>query len=94
MPVAAHAQSDSATVRVDGRAVFQVGPSGETDDADQRARRIEQRLNGLLPNLDALAPPVARPVEVPGADHNDALLADGDLLVDAVVELAALGAGP
>jgi len=35
-----------------------------------------------------------RVVEVPGADHNDAVLLDGDLLVDAVVELAALGAGP
>jgi uncharacterized protein len=34
-----------------------------------------------------------RVVEVPGADHNDAVLLDGDLLVDAVVELAALGAG-
>lgn len=60
LPSAAQAQSDNATVRLDGRTVFQVGPSGETDDADQRARRIEQRLNGLLPNLDALAPPVAR----------------------------------
>jgi uncharacterized protein len=33
-----------------------------------------------------------RLVEVPGADHNDALLLDGDLLVDAVVELADLTA--
>jgi hypothetical protein len=27
-------------------------------------------------------------VEVPGADHNDRVLRDGDALVDAVVELA------
>ena len=34
-----------------------------------------------------------RRVEVPGADHNDAVLLDGEALVDAVVELAALTAG-
>lgn len=60
VPAPAIAQTEAATVRLDGRAVFQVGPSGEKDDADERARRIEQRLNGLLPNLDALAPPVTR----------------------------------
>jgi hypothetical protein len=31
---------------------------------------------------------------VPGADHNDAVLLDGDALVRAVVELAALSAEP
>ncbi|MGR7027075.1 alpha/beta hydrolase [Geodermatophilus sp. URMC 62] len=35
-----------------------------------------------------------RRVEVPGADHNDAVLLDGAALVDAVVELAALADGP
>ncbi|NEM04436.1 alpha/beta hydrolase [Geodermatophilus normandii] len=34
-----------------------------------------------------------RQVEVPGADHNDAVLLDGTDLVDAVVELAALTGG-
>jgi uncharacterized protein len=34
-----------------------------------------------------------RRVEVPGADHNDAVLLDGEELVSAVVELAALSAG-
>jgi fermentation-respiration switch protein FrsA (DUF1100 family) len=34
-----------------------------------------------------------RRVEVPGADHNDAALLDGELLVRAVVELATLTAG-
>lgn len=56
----ASAQDDVATVRLDGRAVFQVGPASDGDDADARARRIEARLAGLLRNLDALAPPVAR----------------------------------
>lgn len=57
----AYAQDDVATVRLDGRAVFQVGPAADGDDANARARRIETRLSGLLRNLDALAPPVARP---------------------------------
>jgi fermentation-respiration switch protein FrsA (DUF1100 family) len=35
-----------------------------------------------------------RRVEVPRADHNDAALLNGDVLVRAVVELAALTAGP
>lgn len=56
----ASAQEEAATVRLDGRSVFQVGPAGENDDAGERARRIEQRLAGLLRNLDALGPPVAR----------------------------------
>ena len=34
-----------------------------------------------------------RLVEVPGADHDDGALLDGDLLVRAVVELAELTAG-
>jgi fermentation-respiration switch protein FrsA (DUF1100 family) len=35
-----------------------------------------------------------RRIEVPGADHNDAVLLDGEVLVDAVVELAGLSGGP
>jgi small conductance mechanosensitive channel len=56
----ASAQSDVATVRLDGQAVFQVGPSNDAEDPRERARRIEQRLGGLLRNLDSLSPPVAR----------------------------------
>lgn len=56
----AWAQDAVATVRLDGQAVFQVGPASDNDDAGARARRIEARLSGLLRNLDALAPPVAR----------------------------------
>jgi pimeloyl-ACP methyl ester carboxylesterase len=41
----------------------------------------------------AAAAQLHRLVEVPGADHDDGLLLDGDLLVRAVVELAELTAG-
>ncbi len=54
------AQDNFATVRLDGRSVFQVGPATDADDPRERARRIEQRLSGLLRNLDALGRPVAR----------------------------------
>lgn len=54
------AQRDIATVRLDGRSVFQVGPASEQEDADARARRIENRLAGLLHNLDAVGPPRAQ----------------------------------
>lgn len=54
------AQGDSATVRLDGRTVFQVGPATEDDDASARATRIETRLAGLLRNLDELGPPQAQ----------------------------------
>lgn len=60
LAASAAAQSNFATVRLDGRAVFQIGPANDEDDAGTRARRIETRLGGLLRNLDALAPPVAR----------------------------------
>lgn len=64
MTAPAQAQDDVATVRLDGRAAFQVGPTEENQNPSDRARRIEARLNGLLRNVDALAPPVAR--ETPG----------------------------
>ncbi|MEW9856705.1 mechanosensitive ion channel family protein [Novosphingobium sp. M1R2S20] len=56
----AAAQSDLATVRIDGRAVFQVGPGAEEGDASARARRVEERLSPLLGNLNALAPATPR----------------------------------
>ncbi len=56
----AFAQDEVATVRLDGQAVFQVSPTSDADDAAVHARRIEARLSGLLRNLNALAPPVAR----------------------------------
>ena len=54
----------------------------------------------VLGDADSIVPPeqsravaaaaaeLHRLVEVPGADHNDRVLLDGDALVDAVVELA------
>lgn len=60
LPVSAAAQEDVATVRLDGRAVFQVGPGEEQGSASERARRIESRLATLLRNLDAVGLPVAR----------------------------------
>ena len=59
----------------------------------------------VLGTADSIVPPAQsrqvadaaaslhRKVEVPGADHNDLALLDGDALVDAVVELATLTAG-
>jgi small conductance mechanosensitive channel len=49
------AQDERATVRLDGRTVLRVGPTDEVDAAT-RARRIEQRLNTLLENPNAIAP--------------------------------------
>lgn len=54
------AAQDAATVRLDGRALFQIGPGTEGGDAGERARRVEQRLGGLLRNVDTLGPPVPR----------------------------------
>lgn len=59
------AQSNRATVRLDGRALFQVG-SGEPvesrpDKARERADQIESRLNGLLESPTAIAPVQTQP---------------------------------
>jgi small conductance mechanosensitive channel len=56
----ARAQEEAATVRLDGRPVFQVGPAADGTDARERARRVERRMGGLLRNLDALGEPVSR----------------------------------
>lgn len=54
------AQSTTETVRVDGRAVFQVGPGEEGADASVRAARIEQRLETMLSNVGSLGPATVR----------------------------------
>lgn len=54
------AQAEQVTVRLDGRAVFRVSAVGELD-ATARARRIEQRMNRLLTNPEAIAPPRIQP---------------------------------
>ena len=49
----ASAQDDRATVRIDGRAMFRVGPTEELGASD-RARRIERRVATLLETPDAI----------------------------------------
>lgn len=59
-PMPAEAQADTAMVRVDGQAIFQVGPVSEGEDAGVRARRVEARLEALLRNPRAVGVPMAR----------------------------------
>lgn len=56
----APAQDTSATVRLDGRAVLQVGPDENGEGAAERARRIESRLSSLLPNVAHLGPAIPK----------------------------------
>lgn len=63
LPLVAGAQDNTATVRVDGQAVFQVGPDAADTSARERADRIEQRLDGLLRSGKALGPAVPRQVD-------------------------------
>jgi len=56
-PDARAQEDDRAPVRLDGRALFRVGPSDDVD-ADARARRVEQRLEALLDTPAELAPVV------------------------------------
>lgn len=67
LPSAA-AQSEQTTVRLDGRAVFRVGAVGELD-ATARARQIERRMNRLLENPDAIAPPRIEPTNANTTDR-------------------------
>jgi hypothetical protein len=66
----------------------------------ERVATIRVPTTVVLGGADSIVPPAQsravataaaglhRLVEVPGADHNDRVLLDGDALVDAVVELA------
>ena len=69
-PAARAQEDDRAPVRLDGRTLFRVGPSGELDAA-QRARRVELRLEALLDSPDAINPAV---VEAAESDDVDARL--------------------
>lgn len=60
LPASLAAQDTRATVRIDGRAVLRVGPIDEIDAA-ARAARIEQRINSLLQNPDAIGPTQIEP---------------------------------
>nr|WP_274381969.1 mechanosensitive ion channel family protein [Myxacorys almedinensis] len=65
---AAVAQTEQVTVRLDGRAVFRVGVVGELD-ATARAQQIERRMNRLLENPDAIAPPRIEPTNANNTDR-------------------------
>ncbi|NJM08728.1 mechanosensitive ion channel family protein, partial [Candidatus Gracilibacteria bacterium] len=53
-PSTALAQDERVTVRLDGRALFRVGPTTDAD-ATTRAQRVERRLATLLENPQAIA---------------------------------------
>lgn len=57
VPAARAQEDDRAPVRLDGRALFRVGPSDDLDAAG-RARRVEQRLDAVLDAPADLAPVV------------------------------------
>ena len=67
VPAARAQEDDRAPVRLDGRTLFRVGPSGELD-ATQRARRVELRLEALLDSSDAINAAV---VEAAESDDDD-----------------------
>lgn len=64
----AQAQEERVTVRLDGRALFRVGPSADADAAT-RARRIESRLATLLENPQAIAPALVEPAGLNGQER-------------------------
>ncbi len=62
IPAARAQEDDRAPVRLDGRTLFRVGPSGDVDAA-ARARRVELRLEALLDSPDAINPAVVEAAE-------------------------------
>lgn len=90
-------EDDRAPVRVDGRTIFRVGPSGDTD-AETRAHRIELRLESLLDSPDPIAPAAInvdergaaeRPITVNGAPVITVTAADAEENLTDVDTLAA-----
>lgn len=71
LPQGVAGQEERVTVRLDGRAVFRVGPSSDADAAT-RARRIEGRLHLLLDNPSAIVPAT---VEETGTDSGERIIA-------------------
>jgi len=61
-PAARAQEDDRAPVRLDGRTLFRVGPSGELDAA-ARARRVELRLEALLDSPETIDPAVVELAE-------------------------------
>jgi small-conductance mechanosensitive channel len=76
------AQAEQVTVRLDGRAVFRVGAIGELD-ATARARQIERRMNRLLENPDAIAPPR---IESTNASNTDRVITIAGVPIVTVTE--------
>lgn len=62
------AQAEQVTVRLDGQAVFRVGEVGKLD-ATVRVRQIERRMNRLLENPEAIAPPRIEPTNANNTDR-------------------------
>lgn len=83
------------TVRVDGRALFRVGPTDDLD-ASSRAQRIERRLDALLDRPDAVTPATVedgpgegeRSIRVAGATVVTVTPADGEEELTSVPALA------
>ena len=65
---AAISQTEQVTVRLNGRAVFRVGAVGKLD-ATARAKQIERRMNRLLENPEAIAPPRIQPIDPNNLDR-------------------------
>ncbi|MBW4685375.1 MAG: mechanosensitive ion channel family protein [Komarekiella atlantica HA4396-MV6] len=70
IPGSVSAQDERVTVRLDGRSVLRVSAVGNTD-ASTRARQIERRMNRLLENPEAIAPPR---VELTEADDTERVI--------------------
>lgn len=82
LPQVAVGQEERVTVRLDGRAVFRVGPSDDADAAT-RARRVEGRLELLLENTSAIVPAT---VEETGPDNAERTIAVAGVTVVTVSE--------
>ena len=68
----ASAQDARTTVRLDGRALFRVGPVPDRDAA-MRATEIERRLTSLLQNPRAIAPSTVNPAGADGSEREIAV---------------------
>lgn len=79
---AAVAQAEQVMVRLDGQAMFRVGAIGELD-APTRARQIERRMNRLLENPDAIAPPR---IETTNANNTDRVITIAGVPIITVTE--------
>lgn len=77
-PAALAQDDDRQPVRLDGRALFQVGPAADADAAT-RARRIEQRLEALLESDAPLNPAVVE--RVAAAATAERLISVNDALI-------------